>query len=79
MSGGSSVMNGIRVLEHGPAYMIKFPKKEVGGGSISDFAYTACFFEALGLRATNFDDGKLDLNRKDNTFMHHDGIYYSNF
>ncbi|MCG8372665.1 MAG: inositol monophosphatase [Balneolales bacterium] len=78
LSGGASVMNGIRVLENGPACMIKFPKKEVGGGSIWDFASTACIFQELGLRATNFDGRKLDLNRKDSTFMHHEGIYYSN-
>ncbi len=79
MPGGASVMNGIRVLENGPACMIKFPKKEVGGGSIWDFASTACIFQELGLRATNFDGRKLDLNRKGSTFMHHEGIYYSNF
>lgn len=79
MSGGASVMNGIRVLEHGPACMIKYPKKETGGGSIWDFASTACIFQELGLRATNFKGGKLDLNKKDGTFMNHEGIFYSNF
>ncbi len=79
MPGGASVMNGIHVLENGPACMIKFPKKEVGGGSIWDFASTACLFQELGLRVTNFDGGKLDLNRKDSTFMHHEGIFYANF
>ena len=79
LSGGASVMNGIRVLENGPACMIKFPKKEIGGGSIWDFASTACVFQELGLQATNFEGGKLDLNRKDSTFMHHEGIFYSNF
>lgn len=79
LSGGASVMNGIRVLEHGPACMIKFPKKEVGGGSIWDFASTACIFHELGLRATNFEGEKLDLNRKDSTFMNHEGIFYSSF
>lgn len=78
MSGGASVMNGIRVLENGPACMIKFPKKEIGGGSIWDFASTACLFQELGLRVTNFEGGKLDLNRKDSTFMHHEGVFYSN-
>tara|TARA_R110000868_G_scaffold304437_14_gene565186 strand:- start:28853 stop:29683 length:831 start_codon:yes stop_codon:yes gene_type:complete len=78
LSGGASVMNAIRVLENGPACMIKFPKKETGGGSIWDFASTACIFQELGLFATNFDGGKLDLNRPDSTFMHHQGIFYSN-
>lgn len=78
ISGGASVMNAIRVLENGPACMIKFPKKEIGGGSIWDFAATACIFQELGLRATNFEGGKLDLNRKYGTFMNHEGIFYSN-
>ncbi|GAB5408524.1 MAG: inositol monophosphatase family protein [Balneolaceae bacterium] len=78
MSGGASVMNGIRVLEHGPACMIKFPKKEIGGGSIWDFASTACIFQELGLPVTNFEGGKLDLNRTESTFMNHEGIFYAN-
>lgn len=79
MSGGASVMNGIRVLEHGPACMIKYPKKETGGGSIWDFASTACIFQELGLPVSNFEGGKLDLNRKDGTFMNHEGVFYANF
>jgi len=79
ISGGASVMNGIWVLENAPACMIKFPKKETGGGSLWDFAATACIFQELGLEATNFEGGKLDLNRKDGTFMNHQGIFYSNF
>lgn len=79
ISGGASVMNGIWVLENGPACMIKFPKKETGGGSIWDFAATACIFQEMGLTATNFEGKNLDLNRKDGTFMNHQGIFYSNF
>ncbi|MBO6524727.1 MAG: inositol monophosphatase family protein [Balneolaceae bacterium] len=79
MSGGASVINGIRVLEHGPACMIKYPKKETGGGSIWDFASTACIFQELGLPVSNFGGGKLDLNRKDGTFMNHQGVFYANF
>lgn len=79
MSGGASVMNAIRVLERGPACMLKFPKKETGGGSIWDFAATAAIFQELGLPATNYEGGKLDLNRKDSTFMNHQGIFYANF
>jgi len=79
MSGGASVMNAIRVLENGPACMIKFPKKELGGGSIWDFAATACIFQELGLSATNFEGGRLDLNRKEDTFMNQDGVFYANF
>ncbi len=78
IAGSGSVLNGILVLENGPACMLKFPKKENGGGSIWDFAATACIYQELGLPATNFEGGKLDLNRKDGTFMNHEGVFYGN-
>lgn len=74
--GGGSVLNAIKALQHAPANMIKHPKKEVGGGSLWDFAASACIFHELGFRATNFKGDPLDLNRKDSTFMHHEGVYY---
>ena len=77
-AGGGAVLNAIRVLENGPACMLKFPKKEKGGGSIWDFAATACIFQEVGRAATNFDGGPLDLNRKDSTFMNHEGVFYFN-
>ena len=78
IAGAGAVLNGIYVLENGPACMLKFPKKESGGGSIWDFAATACIYRELGLPATNFEGGKLDLNRKENTFMNHEGAFYAN-
>jgi fructose-1,6-bisphosphatase/inositol monophosphatase family enzyme len=79
IAGAGSVLNGILVLENGPACMLKFPKKENGGGSLWDFAATACIFQELDLPATNFEGGRLDLNRKSGTFMNREGIYYANF
>jgi len=79
MAGAGSVLNAIRVLENGPACMLKFPKKENGGGSLWDFAATACIYQELDFPATNFGGGKLDLNRKDSTFMNHEGVYFENF
>lgn len=78
MDGAGSVLNAILVLENGPACMLKFPKKEKGGGSIWDFAATTCIYNELGLPATNFAEGKLNLNRKDSTFMNHQGVYFAN-
>ena len=78
MAGAGSVLNGIFVLENGPACMLKFPKKEIGGGSVWDFAATACIYQELGLPATNFDGGRLDLNKKDGTYMNHEGVFYAN-
>lgn len=78
ISGAGAVLTAIRVLENGPACMLKFPKKELGGGSLWDFAATACIYQELGLAATNFDGGKLDLNRQDSSFMNHEGVFYEN-
>lgn len=78
IAGAGAVLNGIHVLENGPACMLKFPKKESGGGSIWDFAATACMYQEFGLPATNFEGGRLDLNRKDGTFMNHQGVFYAN-
>ena len=78
IDGGGSVLNAILVLEHGPACMLKLPKEEKGGGSIWDFAATACFYHELGLPATNFKGEALDLNKKENTFMNHEGVFYAN-
>lgn len=78
MAGAGAVLNAIRVLENGPACMLKLPKKEKGGGSIWDYAATACIYQELGLPATNFAGGKLDLNKKDGTFMNHEGVFYAN-
>ncbi|MFK7810573.1 MAG: 3'(2'),5'-bisphosphate nucleotidase CysQ [Saprospiraceae bacterium] len=79
MSGAGSVLNGIHVLENGPACMLKLPKKENGGGSIWDFAATACIYYELGLVATNYEGGRLDLNKKNDTFMNHQGVFYANW
>ena len=76
IEGGGSVLNAIKVLKNPPACMIKYPKKATGGGSLWDFASTACLFHELGFRATNFEGDPLDLNREDSTFMHHEGVYY---
>lgn len=78
ISGAGAVLNAILVLKNGPACFLKLPKKEIGGGSIWDFAATACIYQELGLPATNFKGEQLDLNKKDGTFMNEKGVYYSN-
>ena len=76
-AGGGSVMNAIYVLENAPACLIKLPKKEEGGGSIWDFAATACIFNEFKQRATSYDGRPLELNKPRSTFMNAQGIYYS--
>ncbi len=76
MSGAGAVLNAIFVIENAPACMLKFPKREQGGGSIWDYAATACIFQEMGLPATNSVGGKLDLNRRKGTFMNEEGVFF---
>ncbi len=78
IAGAGAVLNAILVLENGPACMLKLPKKENGGGSIWDFAATACIYQELGFPATNFEGKRLDLNKKEGTFMNDKGVFYAN-
>jgi fructose-1,6-bisphosphatase/inositol monophosphatase family enzyme len=78
VSGAGAVLNAILVAENGPACFLKLPKKETGGGSIWDYAATACIFKELNLPATNFSGGRLNLNKKSNSFMNDEGICYLN-
>ena len=79
INGAGAVLNAILVLENGPACMMKFPKKENGGGSIWDFAATACIHQELGLSPTDFEGEQLKLNRKSSTFMNQEGVLYTNY
>ena len=78
ISGSGAVMCAILVLENGPACFLKLPKKEIGGGSIWDYAATSCIYNELNLPATSFNGETLDLNKEGNTFMNYQGVYYSN-
>lgn len=79
ISGSGAVLAAIRVLENGPACMLKFPKPQQGGGSIWDYAATACIYQELHLPATNFAGGPLDLNRAADSFMNHEGVWFGTF
>ncbi|MEM6343380.1 MAG: inositol monophosphatase family protein [Bacteroidota bacterium] len=79
IDGAGAVLNAIRVLENSPACMLKLPKKSKGGGSIWDFAATACIYQELALPATNFAGGRLALNRQEDSFMNHEGVLYASF
>jgi len=70
-------MNAIWVLENAPACYFKFPKPENGGGSLWDFAATACIFREVGAIASDIYGAPLDLNRPDSTFMNHRGILFT--
>ena len=74
---GGAAMNAIWVLENAPACYFKTPKAGSGGGSVWDYAATACLFSEAGAVATDFQGEPLDLNRADSTFMNHRGILYA--
>ena len=48
-----------------------------GGGSLWDFAATACLFHETGGVATDMQGGPLDLNRADSSFMNHRGVLFA--
>lgn len=77
ISGSGAILNAILVAENAPAIFLKLPKKEKGGGSIWDFAATACIFQELNLKATDFNGDSLNLNNKKSTFMNDQGVFYS--
>lgn len=73
---GGAAMNAMWVLENHPAIYFKQPKPEDGGGSLWDYAASACIFNEIGASASSYTGKALDLNRKDSTFMNHEGILY---
>jgi len=74
---GGASMNALWVMEQSPACYFKFPKIEKGGGSLWDFAATACIFNESNALASDIYGQALDLNRVDSTFMNHKGIIYA--
>jgi 3'(2'), 5'-bisphosphate nucleotidase/myo-inositol-1(or 4)-monophosphatase len=72
-----AVLNACWVIEKAPACYFKLPKPTSGGGSLWDFAATACIAKEAGAYAKSFDNSPLDLNRPDSTFMNHKGILFA--
>ncbi|HYQ58496.1 MAG TPA: inositol monophosphatase family protein [Draconibacterium sp.] len=72
-----AVLNALWVIEQAPGCYFKLPKETPGGGSLWDFAATACIFNELGAPASSFDGTAIDLNRSDSTFMNHRGVLYA--
>ena len=74
--GAGAVMNACGVLEEPSACYLK-PPARAGGGSLWDFAATACLFGEAGAVAGDVYGAPLDLNRPDSTFMHHRGVVFA--
>ncbi len=73
----AAVMNACHVLTRGDACYLKLPKNEPGGGSLWDFAATACLFQVAGAWVSDMQLQPLELNRADSTFMNHTGVLFS--
>lgn len=71
-----AVMNACKVLTNPLACYVKLPKQN-GGGSLWDYAATACIFSEANAVATDIDGQPFDLNRADSTFMCHRGILFA--
>lgn len=72
-----AVLNACMVAERAPAMYFKFPKAQPGGGSLWDFAATACLFTELGLPVSDIYGQPLMLNPEGDTFMNHKGVIYA--
>lgn len=74
---GGAAMNACWVLENNPACYFKFPRQDKGGGSLWDYAASACIFHEIGSVAMDIYGESLELNRPESTFMNHKGIIYA--
>lgn len=74
---GGAVINACHALESAPGCHFKFAKPQEGGGSLWDYAATACLYEEAGGVVGDVHGAPLDLNRPDSTFMNHRGAVYA--
>lgn len=70
-----AVASACRVLDS-PGCYFKRPKVTEGGGSLWDFAATACLFAESGIFASDFNGNALQLNSA-TTFMNERGVFFS--
>ncbi|MGQ7870182.1 inositol monophosphatase family protein [Sunxiuqinia sp. sy24] len=74
---GGAALNACWVLEQAPACYFKYAKKELGGGSLWDYAASACIYQEAGAWVSDMHGNPLDLNRPDSTYLNHRGILYA--
>ena len=75
--GNGAVKNACHVFDSSHACYLKLPIKEDGGGSIWDFAATACIAQQAGAWVSNIYGQPLALNRPESTFMNHEGVVFA--
>jgi 3'(2'), 5'-bisphosphate nucleotidase/myo-inositol-1(or 4)-monophosphatase len=72
-----AVMNAIYTLSYANICYFKYARGDNKGGSIWDYAATACLFLEAGATACDINGNPMDLNRPDSSFMNHRGLIYS--
>ncbi len=77
LSEAGGVMSAIAVLHEPPACYFKPPKDQSGGGSVWDFAATACIFNEVGAYAMDYSGKPFHFNLQGDTFMNHCGVMFS--
>ena len=71
------VINACGVLENANYCYFKYPRSGDSGGSLWDYAATACLFDEVGACASDIRRERMDLNREDSTFMNHRGLLFA--
>ena len=71
------VLTACKILDTPNTCYFKYPRSNNSGGSLWDYAATACLFHEAGAVATDIFGQAMDLNRADSTFMNHRGLLYS--
>ncbi|MFT7580012.1 MAG: myo-inositol-1(or 4)-monophosphatase [Myxococcota bacterium] len=77
LGSAGAVLNACHVLGDPPGCYFKFPKAEAGGGSVWDFAATACLFAEAGAVVSDMSGQPLQLNPKASTFMNRCGVLFA--
>ena len=70
-------MNACSVLEQANHCYFKYPRADDAGGSVWDYAATACIYNESSAVATDLYGQAMELNRPGSTFMNHKGILYT--
>lgn len=72
---GGAALNACLALQT-PACYFKYPKPQTGGGSIWDYAATACLFREAGAPFSDMRGQPLALNPAGSTYLNHCGVLY---
>ncbi len=72
-----AVLNACTLLESPHIFYFKYPRQDNTGGSLWDYAATACIYREAGATASDIYGEPMQLNRKNSTFMNHRGILFT--